>query len=152
MTIICARDGIMASDTMGVNGFGIKSFEETKLYRSPYNGIIGFAGDADYSSVFLEWYYERGYDRSSFPSIPKHGDFVALLMEDDGQLFISSSDDKGKFFMRHHEFYAVGAGAQFAMGAMAQGATAEEAVALCIKHCAECGGEVQVMRLTDQAV
>lgn len=43
-------------------------------------------------------------------------------------------------------FFAIGAGSEFAMGAMSAGASAREAVAIAIKWSEHCGGKITTMR------
>lgn len=69
-----------------------------------------------------------------------------IVMPDD--LIISFGPDYGGEWATRtwHGFYAMGSGKDFASGAMAAGATAEEAVQCAIQFDTCSGGEVQVLK------
>lgn len=112
-TVIATRKAIYA-DTMCSYTVPFKVSKITRIGKSIYAG----AGDLDDLQKFFDW--RQGGDE---PTIEES--FDVLEIAPDG-LFLW-----GKKLVRlelQDKFYAVGSGAQYAMGAMAMGATPEKAI------------------------
>ena len=142
MTIICVRDGVLACDSLCADEMLVAG--EAIKYRSVPEkfggGYIAGAGSAalfeKISSDFLAGNDINGSNELSMIHLMKNG-------------VISEFGEHGWWSCKA-PFYAHGCGRFFAMGAMAQGATAEEAVKLTCEWVHECGGEIHVMGVNNE--
>lgn len=125
MTTIVYRDGVMAADSRATACNGSIS-RMTKLFRVR-GDIVGFAGEASSALVFHDWY--KRPDRKDIPQALRDGsaDFSALVLTSKGLL---EYDKWCRAMTVEDEFYAIGSGTLAALGAMHQGATARQAVAI----------------------
>lgn len=115
-TIIATRDGIYADTLCGYT----VPFKVRK-YAKIGNSIFAGAGDLDDLTKFFDWRRDGGEP----PSIE---DGIDVLEVCDEGIFIW-----GKKFVRLHvneEYYAVGSGAHYAMGALAAGCTPKQALSI----------------------
>jgi hypothetical protein len=138
MTIIAYRDGVMATDSQTVSGGRIAGVTR-KLCRAPDGTIAAACGDAGVCHRFRKW-VESGLVGDFDPKVER-GDFGALIARPGGG--VDCMDWRGNLVSVKAEFYADGCAADMAIGAMAHGASAIEAVAICIDHDSACGGEIQ---------
>lgn len=104
----------------------VKHFEE--------NAITGAIGTNTICAKYLEW-AETG-NEFEFEGNEEES-FQAIWIDEDG---IKLTRDASTWFAISADFYAIGDGAAMAIGAMAAGASAIQAVEICIKHSATCGG------------
>ena len=117
MTTICAKDGIIASDTRMTGGSYMT--EGLKKVFQVGDEWIGLAGEVCKFPEFIDWY--RG-DTDEKPNIE---DMEVLVMHKNGDLSIF----EGKCVaIPVGKCGAIGSGAQFAMGAMYAGKTAKESI------------------------
>lgn len=142
MTAIAYRDGIMAADTAGWYG-EVMFWLTTKIHRLPDGALFAAMGDPLYAEAYIEWRETRG-DKPEPPE--KDEDFYAILVRRDGVVFMVGRDYVPRRAGKA-PFYAIGAHVEFLTGALAAGASAADAVRLCIDHCAHAAGDVQVERL-----
>lgn len=150
MTTIAFKDGVMASDSRGVSvAIGITASCK-KIYtilvgkrKKPH--LVGFAGDASSSMMFLEWFRTRDDLRTR---ILTHcgGDrgFHALIW-DGKRLF--DADELCMVEEVNDEYYAVGSGACHAITALDCGKSAVEAVRMAMKRDMNTGGRVVAVRI-----
>lgn len=152
MTTIAYKDGVMCSDTcysVGKSRVGAGK----KIFWSR-NIILGCAGSAD-DREFTEWLLKTVKSPKSLPSITDLHEFASargvdydfiLVFRRTLRLFYGScADDSERSFLFELEddnYVSVGSGADFAVGAMAAGCTAYEAVAAAIKHDHGTSGEI----------
>lgn len=140
MTTVAYRDGVLAADTLltwGSNrdGFGVKIAR-----RGPV--LAGASGCVSRAQAFVDW-FKAGMTGKE----PDMGD-----KEDPAFGYIITPDDRFLMLGPHgwevsrDEYLSFGSGGDFASGAMAMGATAEEAVIVAIKHDTKSGGEITVLR------
>ena len=103
--------------------------------------LFGTSGTAYYEGVFLEWY--KGGCPDKKPEIEKY-DFKAMVIKG------------GRIFWYDHTllpfevtlpFFAIGSGAELAIGAMAAGKSAREAVEIACEHDINCGMGVDVLEV-----
>lgn len=114
MTTVAVKDGIMAADSMISSSYGRKT-DKIRKVRGSYYGV---AGNWDDALKFFEW-------RSKGGDPPQMDDIAALEIRKT-KLFYW----QGAVVEEIKPPYAIGSGADIAMGAMYFGATAEQAVAL----------------------
>lgn len=141
MTCIAYKDGILAADTLMVNNER-KSYTQ-KLFRHG-NQCVAICGDFARGMEMLAW-FKGGAIPAEYPAKRDPNDFARLVVaQDDG----ICTFENGPFPFWHKElFTAYGTGADFAIGAMAMGASAVEAVKVAIEHCASCGGNIEALNV-----
>ena len=145
MTVLACKDGVIAADSGNWAGDGILIGRTNKLLRlecGEFKGsVVGLAGWRPAIDRALAW-LRHGGDRPR-QSEEVH-DLDLLILKPDGEVWT---------FCRHFELYqctgaafAAGSHHTFLLGAMLAGASAEEAVALAVEHCAHAAGPVCSMR------
>ena len=118
MTTVAWKDGVLAADKKASDGD--TGHRVTKLLRTKSHAIA-FAGNFVVGRLFVKWYpCKRG-------DCPLDEDTEALVMDlGTGECFEWGCD--GFPILIEDRFTAIGTGAAFAIGAMAMGGTAIEAV------------------------
>lgn len=147
MTIVAFKDGIMAADSASFIGEMRVAAAIPKIIRAESGMLIGCAGSCDIIDTVVPW-IAAGMVRADAPKIKiEDNDLDALVACPDGRLF-RITEKLLPFAVA--EPYAIGCGTAsvFARAAMLAGLSADAAVALCIEHCRNVGGQVQVERLT----
>lgn len=146
MTAIAYRSGIMAADSVAMT-YEVRVRCLPKITRKPDGTLIGISAH----EAPARWFVEKWpvLDRANAPPL-KEGDLYALIVLPDETVL--SCDHNLLPFTLIGPFHVLGNCGQFLLGALCQGATAEEAVRLAIEYTTECGGEVQVERLGDGAL
>jgi hypothetical protein len=140
MTAIAYRDGVMAADSMMTSDALVYGFTR-KVVRSPDGGLAAPSGTAVTCHRFRQW-FEAGNFSTDADFEPTTDDpFYALIVGPSGEVF--RFDNKYCYPIRA-PFHVLGCGERIMIGAMAAGATAEEAVRIAITYDRNCGGEVQV--------
>lgn len=142
MTVIAFRDGILASDSLVQTERGVQSGFARKIIRCRGDVLAGASGAASSCSRFLEW---AAVNRIK-PFIPDEDDkeLDGVLFYPDGRVAYYDSNGGPDFI--EAPFHATGIGGEIAKGAMAHGATSEEAVRYAIELSGACGGEVLTLR------
>lgn len=145
MTIIVYRDGVMAADSVGwTANNSVKVPAPGKIRRLSDGGLIGAAGETSDIIQFHEW-MAADRPRDTRPEFGKDDGFCALWVKPDGAL--SACTWKLVFFPIATSFFAIGGPAEFVMGALYSGASAEDAARLAIEFTDSAGGPVQIERL-----
>lgn len=128
----------MAADTRLTGRFihtGIKLHRRGKT-------VIGFAGDVPQALVFVDWYFDR---KKREPDRSNEQGWCALVWSPETGL------DYWDIALRPspilEKFFAIGSGADLAMGAMEYGASAHKAVEIAIRRDESSGGAITSMRL-----
>lgn len=124
MTTIVFRDGVLAADT-AVFDRGCYCGQTEKIFKSPNGSLFGAAGAIGDLIRFKEWMLagEPEADRPQF----KDEDSEAVVIRPDGTVHWFGTRDHAQINSADN-YYAIGSGFLIAMGAMAHGATAEEAI------------------------
>ncbi len=142
MTTIALRNGIMAGDRLIVTGSIIDGCT-TKVHRRPDGALIGYAGPLSLCTAIRDWFLTGAIEER-----PKFGDSddsaEALVAYPDGR--VELHDREGCFDIEA-EFYAIGSGASIALGAMAAGCGAAEAVEMAAEYDTMTGGGVNTVVL-----
>lgn len=141
MTTIAYRDGVIAGDTQVTAG-GMKVGSAQKVFKKGKR-LWGFAGSLALCQAYSDWV--KTGRKGEPPELTKEDDLDGFVIED-GK--IVSYNHNGKDTIEA-EYYASGSGWLIAMGAMAMGATAEEAVRCAIKHDNGSGGDITVFNVND---
>jgi len=140
VTIIAIKDGVMAVDSYITSG-GLRVGSAKKWVEVPAHwggGYAAFAGDVSVGVHALKALEGSGV----FDGVE---DGAMLWIKSDGSVSEATS---GGAFCYEAPFYAIGSGEVFAKGAMAAGASAEEAVKLTCEWCDACGGDLHVFSVS----
>lgn len=113
----------MAADTLVVGG-DIRRGRTSKLTRTA-DRLIGTAGGVGYAAALTKWIAE-GESAENKPQFPSDQGATSIVAYRDGRVAIINEKCTPQFC--EAEFFACGSGNELALGAMAIGATAEQAV------------------------
>lgn len=139
MTTIAYRNGVIAGDSMVGSG-GLILGAARKVVRGPNGELAGACGEACDAAAALTW-VESGMVTPA-PALLE-GTELMIAMPDGAMLFL---DRDRPLYPISAEFFALGSGPHIAMGAMAAGASAEDAVRIACVYDKHTGGEVVVLR------
>lgn len=126
MTTIAYRDGIMAADSLVVSVSDVRRGHGQKITRLKDGGLLGFCGGTGYQPLIVQW-LNNGAEAKDRPVIDKEdGGVAGLLVRQDGATYTFGN---GLLFAEVEALYlAAGSGNELALGAMAAGLSAENAV------------------------
>lgn len=118
-----------------------------KLWRLPDGSVIGGAGDYDQIVEVVAWISEGAAEdrKPRFPDDRENGSDI-LLVESDGKAFWLTWPYLRKVQITE-KFEAIGSGSEFALGAMAMGASAQRAVQIASRFDPNTGRGVSVVHL-----
>ena len=143
MTIICYRDGMMASDSWIMMADSYSVFANTKkIIKTKKGTLAGATGKLSSLSEFLKWVAK---DKLTNP--PEYifdEEFTGLMILPNKKILLWESVHPSEVTA---EYFVIGSGYDIALGALANGCNAAQAVATTIKHCKICGGDIQVEML-----
>jgi 20S proteasome alpha/beta subunit len=143
VTTIAYRDGIMAADRM-VTGNGIYDGDVTKIMRLTDGTLFGASGASHLKKALITW-IESGMAYETRPKDFDQVEFEGILVKPNGSVFFI---EKGfTSFEIDAEYVATGSGRELALGAMAFGATAEQAIDCASKHDTKTGNGKDVLLL-----
>jgi ATP-dependent protease HslVU (ClpYQ) peptidase subunit len=134
MTTISYRNGIIAADSQ-LSGSHIRTAYK-KIYQLPNGGAFAIASSSSFvGAEIVDWLTSRCSLRSK-PNLvdtnPDHRTTV-LIVDMDRRVYLM--DERcGPWVEILGEFVAIGSGSGIAIGAMAAGASAVEAVAIAAKY------------------
>lgn len=135
MTTIAYKDGILAGDTLSTCN-GLRDDYGTKIWRVG-RVLVGAAGSRGECLRFREWV--AGGLVGSPPLTETNGIVVSPAS-------VVCWSEKGCWPVSA-PFYAIGTGYELALGAMAHGASADEAVRIAAQFDTRTGGEVTALSL-----
>lgn len=145
MTTIAYKDGILAADTC-VTDNGAICGTATKLARSPNGAIAGASGNLAPCAKFLSWFAR---DFGMVEKVARiEGNGAALIIDKDGT--VHALDAGYPAFIINAPFHAIGSGSRIALGAMAAGASAEEAVRIACRIDNGTREPVETLRLNEE--
>ena len=135
MTTIAYKDGVLAGDSLStVNGRRSGPMEKTFAYRLLGGGacLIGLCGEPQHFQKVLRDIIKREEDplREEIWPIGEYMALIALKHEDrpERQADVYLFEGAGEPFPVSGPFHAIGSGSEIAIGAMAVGASALQAV------------------------
>ena len=143
MTAIAFRDGLMAADTGVTGGYLIRGHTK-KIVRRADGAIAAASGHGGACQAFRDWFLQGGRGRFD-PESKRDDDFGAIIAYPDG--LVVGVDAYGRPTSLDAPFHVQGACEDVLFGAMAAGATAEEAVWIAIRNSDGAHGVVQVERV-----
>jgi hypothetical protein len=141
MTTIAYRSGTLAADTM-IAYNTITNGHRPKIAKCG-RFMVALAGKA-FLRTALETWAEEGCPEDAVPTLlmQNEDNFTALIIDEQGQ---AHEFDSGFLIPIYADYTAIGSGAMLALGAMAHGATAEEAVLAASCHDKNSGGPVTAL-------
>jgi ATP-dependent HslUV protease subunit HslV len=140
MTTIAYRNGILAADSQVVSG-NTRVGEMRKVWKTKSGALVGFAGNASLSHEIEQW-VEKDLS-GEVPSTADRGSII--LVRPTGEVFLI--DDDGGPVRIAAAFYSEGSGADVAIGALAAGASAVQAVEIASIYDIGTGGPIQYVEL-----
>jgi len=155
MTTIVYRDGVMAADSRAFAGDRNPIGYKTKIRAMVVDDVaylVGVSSPAPgYGEAVLNW-FEAGMDIHDTPPMPEQG-FTLLAVDAGGQGYYAANS----FYLSGpltNEWWAIGSGDEFAIGALRSGATAVEAVAVAKEFDQWTGGPTHTLTFvtTDQGI
>jgi hypothetical protein len=90
-------------------------------------------------SAFFAWFQDEDDEKPPLSEL-KLDDFEAIIVGPDG--YVALIDPVGFPMEIHNDFHAIGSGSYIAMGAMAAGASATDAVKYTMSLDTRCGGDI----------
>lgn len=141
MTTIAYRGGYLVSDSRAYSGERMPIGLKSKLFDLDDGGVIGISTTSPGASERLVKWINAGSDEEKFPL--KDIGFTALRISKSGEVFFYHDGQFPSGPLRG-DFFAVGSGAEYALGAMEQGASAIDAVHIAIKLDVWSGGDIMV--------
>jgi ATP-dependent protease HslVU (ClpYQ) peptidase subunit len=143
MTTLVYRDGILASDTQVSEANSFVGHEKKIFKTDKY--LFGICGDMAAIPPLLE-FVNHDLDTTMLKDlVASNLGFCALIIPKKGTEYYRYTDHLGIFrdVYKKNQYTAEGSGCDYALGALQQGATAEEAVKAAMKIDLFSGGRVQ---------
>lgn len=139
MTTIAYKDGVLASDTLGTSG-GLRDCNRIQKVHKVGPLLVAGAGASALCARFTEWV--RAGMKGDSPWTGNEGGNSLIIMPDDTILVFGMN---GPWRVKQ-PVYAMGSGESLALGAMAAGASAEQAVEIAMRYDIYSGGEIRTVR------
>jgi hypothetical protein len=118
-----------------------------KIAKAPDGSIAGAAGNSIDCENFLAA-FRQGEDADFTAAAREEDEFSAVVVKPDKSIWEVSATGRSKITA---PFYAIGAARAILIGAMAAGATAQEAVRIAVQYDKLCGGTVDTETLDAQS-
>lgn len=142
MTVVCWDGATLASDRQLTVDGELKGLTR-KIARSRNGTICGASGDAALCNKAIEWVL-GGMKQDRRPSAGNGEDVDLIVVLPNGNALLAL-DNALTMEPLPRKQWAIGSGAQLALGAMAMGATAERAVQVASSLSVNCGGGVDIL-------
>jgi hypothetical protein len=149
VTTIAWKAGVMACDSMWTHN-GVQCTSMIKIRRLSSGALYGGAGDGDDRTLVALLDKVRSPDRlpSREDLFDVMGDFAAILAFPRGSTWVLEKDKKdAQIWEVNRGLWAIGSGGEMAIGSMASGKTAREAVAIVCGWDAQSKPPVHVLEL-----
>lgn len=146
MTTIAYRDGIIAADSR-ISYSTIHNGNRSKIARCG-SYIVAIAGASWLRPAIEQWAAEGAWP-DTVPEVLLDNDdqFDALFIDRDG---VAHLFENGHLIPVHSEYTAIGSGMMLALGAMAHGASAAQAVIAAGLHDKNTGGPIDTLEIRSQ--
>jgi len=143
VSVVAYKDGILAADTRAYGGRGQTSpGSKSKIHRLADGTRVGIvSATPGEPERFLDW-MKAGEDRTAWTG--DKPDLRALIIRPNGEVFLAE-DSIWWSGPIDCQSYAIGSGSDFALGAMAMGATAKQAVYVACDFDSNSGPPVQTL-------
>ncbi len=144
MTVIAWDGKRLAADRQATNAD--MRAKVSKARRLSGGCVVAFTGELEKGLVLTRW-YEEGALPERWPAFQKTDDWTRLIIADANGVRVYEKELVPQTF--DETFMAWGSGRDFAMGAMAMGADAKQAVEVASMFNVYCGGGVEVFDLQE---
>lgn len=148
MTTIAYRDGIIASDSQG-HANGLNAAGRSKVHD--INGwLLGGAGASSQIDEFISWFTTECQD-GKLRKPPSHlqtgneNSYTIMAVNKKSRAVYQFADGLHPFRI-NGKYFAIGSGMPVALGALAMGATAEQAIRCAAKHDVYTSGAIQIKK------
>jgi hypothetical protein len=138
MTVIAWDGKSIAADKLVAYGDIERTTEKLVMFGT---GVLTYTGEVTKGLELTEW-FEKGRKKEDWPEFQKTDDYAQLIYADGEHVEVFYQEPTP--VVLKGGFHAWGAGAKYAIGAMAAGKTAEEAVIIANDNCTNCGRGVDV--------
>ena len=142
MSIVVFDGRTIAADRIATSG-SLK-MKSSKMRRLINGDIVAWTGSAASGIAMANW-WESGADPATFPPSQKTDDWSRLIVVSKGKCF--SFEQVPVKIPEENGFMAWGSGQDFAMGALAFGASAVEAIKVASRLCTTCGLGVESFKV-----
>lgn len=141
MTVVVYRDQIIASDTLSTYS-GTLFTEVQKIGKTAGGYLFGLCGSTIQCANIIQ--SATALDKNhSFESLVKtftgEGDSFGMIVDPEGAIFTWGKDGAARCFSH---WLTIGSGSDFAVGALAMGASSIQAVKVAAQYSTTCGGRV----------
>lgn len=143
MTTIVTDGHTIAADGMRTWNGELRGLSFQKLTVRG-NRIFAFTGSTPMMIPLIDW-FEDGANPDKTPA-HEDPDWTMLIIDGDGMRKVSHVCTYPEWF---DPPFALGAGADYALGAVWAGASPRDAIGLVSEHTNHTGGEIQVIRIAD---
>lgn len=155
MTTIAYKNGVLAADSL-INYGSFSNGEINKIHvisvpeddgKRVSKAMLAISGVVWVTEPMIEW-IEGGASQDDIPHclLQHAAEFSCIMIDDEGVVWEFSNG----FFLRCGvQYISIGSGQMFALGAMAAGVEAPEAVAAAMKHDKATGGAITVCTVAD---
>ncbi len=143
MTTIVYRDGILAADS-AINSDDVMVGTMRKIVAVGDVGFLALAGTIGPGIMEISEWLSRWPELGEAPECVKKSEVCGLFAMKSGLLL---QIDGGKPYEMAAPFFAEGSGKLIALGALAMGATAEQAVDIAIRYDNKSGGPTQTVKV-----
>lgn len=133
MTTIVYKNGVMAGDSRAFTGTSIKVGSKSKVYKLQDGRLLGVSSNTPGACELIVAWVADGARRKRAPVEHCGDSFDVLLIGLDGAATLYS-DSFNPIGPVSAPYFAIGSGAQIALGAMAMGADPVQAVEVAIMH------------------
>lgn len=145
MTTVAYRNGILAADSRAYSGDRTPVGWKAKAHRASNGILYAVSSTCVGADALLRDWIEADCPRPANDDL-KPESFTLLLVKPDGGVFFANGNLALSGPLTD-DFFAIGSGEQYALGAMAMGASAEEAVAVACRLDPWSGGDITVLKL-----
>src|SRR5574340_819361 len=145
MSVVAWDGQTVAADKQGTIGDSI-IITGTKMRRAKNGNVLAITGTLDLGTIFMDW-YDDGENPEEWPlDLQKDENYASdlLLFTPEGAYSFGRLGYKMKV---EDKFMAWGCGSSFALGAMAAGAKAADAVQIASTYNPFCGNGIDIMRI-----
>lgn len=131
MSVVTYRDNMMVADSRAYSGSHRPIGNKLKLAALDDGSVVGVvSGTVGLTEAIIKWI--KSPDTEDFPSDGETS-FDALVVNPQGEATFYSDTPYPSGPLKA-DYFAIGTGASYALGAMAHGATAAQACAIAARH------------------
>ena len=148
MTIVACskKERKMIADTLLADGdCRVRSGYTDKIFRCSDGSLVGAAGDSDACWAFIKWAQAGRTDEYPTEALKESDKFEAVILTPAREILVYNSSKYPDPMIG--DTFCIGAGSQFAMGALYAGASLEEAVKAAVALSTLCGGKLTTLIL-----